>query len=218
MRSATLLLTLILTLPLLLCGEANAVEKTNRVQFGKIKTGASLGTFMTFNKNYTKSEPTSFAETIKEVSPEGMWNPLPNQMSTSGTILNHLSTIEVTSSETGCGMIPRLIFLTGPEKSTAELYAYEFTICDDSKLLNTETVLDQYIAKYGMYDAKDYDRNMIIYNEVKNRYRVGVTPLEGKNEKAGLTITIVDSEIFKLKYREWRLELKKARKTVQKLF
>ncbi|VAX17772.1 hypothetical protein MNBD_NITROSPINAE01-10, partial [hydrothermal vent metagenome] len=116
------------------------------------------------------------------------------------------------------GKVPRLMFLTGPGKSSAGLYAYEFTICDNSKLLNPETVMDQYIAKYGMYDVKDYDRNMIIYNGVQERYRVAVSPLTGQKDEVGLTITIVDNEVFKSKYREWRLELKKAAKTVQKLF
>jgi hypothetical protein len=61
-----------------------------------------------------------------------------------------------------------------------------------------------------MYDEKDYDRDMIIYNNVQKRYRVSVRPYIQQDGPSGVIVTVVDEGIFLDAYTSWRVALRLA--------
>ncbi len=201
---------------------AYALEKDNRIQFGSVTTGESLNAFIKLNKGYTKADPESWLKFSSANAKDGMWAPAPDKDVYSNRVLSKLSTIVVSTQKPECGKVSRLLYLGSPPRPKGKpditLYAYEYILCDITGFVSSSFMLDQYISKYGMYDLKDYDRGLVVYNDVKKRFRVGVKPYTADKEKAGLAITIVDNQVFRDKYLSWRIALKEAYKTVRNLF
>jgi len=205
-------------------GEKNGVnQRYNKTSFGSFHTAISLDMFLISNPGYKKAEETSWVEFSKDKFDfSRIWAPQPEKMATSHRTLSHIGSIMVTSAQNDCGKSPRLLFLkssdTKNDDSSFKLFAFEYNICDTTGLLSPEDMIDRYIAKYGMYELKDYDRNMIVYTNVTERYKVGARPFVRKEKRQGLTVTVVDDKIFENVYRSWRGALRKADKSVMASF
>ncbi len=225
MKIATILLV---TALISASGAGEPKPRFNRVSFGPVEPGQTLKLFLGSSKGYKKSDPVKWIEFVKPDDVTRIWTPVPADMPLSQRALGRIPVIEVSGPEQKCGSTPRLVFLAGPperggspgqEGSAPSLFAYEHIICDTTGLVPPDVMVDQYIAKYGMYDAKDYDRNQVVYNNVRKRYRVGVRPFVSKGEgPGGIVVTVVDEAIFREKYLAWRATMQGATRRVQRLF
>ncbi|VAX18352.1 hypothetical protein MNBD_NITROSPINAE03-185 [hydrothermal vent metagenome] len=197
----------------------DTVKRYNKTSFGQFRTAVGLDMFLKANPGYKKSDETGWVEFVRDRFDYGkIWAPAPEKMVMSKRTLSHMGAVLVTSAENACGTAPRLLFLKSSDTkkgdSSFELFAFEYNICDTTGLLSPEDMVDRYIAKYGMYEQKDYDRNMIVYTNVTERYKVGARPFSGKENERGLTVTVVDDKIFENVYRSWRGALRKADKSI----
>ncbi|MBI4665382.1 MAG: hypothetical protein HY751_03105 [Nitrospinae bacterium] len=196
--------------------------RQNRVDFGPFTPGAPL--FLETAPALKDSGQTNWLKFTKDADKLSVWAPAPEDIKISERIAAKIPVMTVTSPEQGCGSAPRLLFLSGPvaavttaaetkPAATGKLYSYEYVVCDPSGLLTPESMTDQYISKYGMYDGKDYDRQMIFYKNVQGHYRVGVRPFTG-GDRAGLMVTVVDENVFREVYQQWRGVIRSASKRV----
>lgn len=195
------------------------VKKMNRVSFGQVAPGEDLKLFLDVNKEYKASKGVNWLEFAKPDDKTTIWATAPDDVSISKKVLGRMPVISVTGPGSKCETTSTLLFLEGPAKqSGSNLFLYEYNVCDNTGLVTPQTMMDQYIAKYGMYDKKDYDRNMIIYKNVREHFRVAVRPFTPGEGPGGITITVVDDDVFRQKYFGWRASLKKATEVVRKLF
>ncbi len=197
--------------------------RDNKVAFGSFHTAQDLAVFLVSHPGYQKSDETGWIKFNENKFDYGrIWAPEPSSLPVSTRTVSHIKVVLVTSPGNECATAPRLLFLKAPETASGasifRLFAYEYNICDNTNMLNPDDMLKQYIAKYGMYDKKDYDRNMIIYNNVTGGYRLGARTFEGEGEKRGLTITVVDDEVFSDIYRLWRGVLRLADNKIRSSF
>jgi len=209
---------------LILAGQAFAEDKkpakqrTNRVEFGSYMTGLTIELA---SAAYKDAPRTNWLKYSAPQEKNNVWVAAPADMVMAENVASRIPVIATAAPTAGCGMAPRLIFLAGPSQTAAvsgKLYAYEYNICDTSGLLSTDMMMDQYISKYGVYDEKDYDRKMIIYNNVSGKYRVGVRPLSGVNDKTGITVTVIDDSVFRDTYGQWRMAVRKAARIAKQEF
>jgi hypothetical protein len=115
------------------------------------------------------------------------------------------------------------MFISGPpprgqNQPGGTMFSYEYNVCDATGLLSTDDMILQYMSKYGVHDARDYARNMIVYNNVRGELRVGVKPMEGAKDRAGVTITVVNDKVFREVYQSWRSLLRTADKRMKDEF
>jgi len=197
--------------------------RENRVVFGSFHTGQNIRLFNTSHTGYTKSKEVDWLKFNADISDyKRIWAPLPEKSVLSRRTLSHIKVIEMTKEKQACQSSPRSLFLKSPgaggKLSTSRLYAYEFIICDNTKLLTPDDMMRQYVDKYGMYDEKDFDRKMIVYNNVLNRYRLGIRPYYGDKDGNGLVVTIVDNDVFTDTYIAWRGTLRTANEKIKTLF
>lgn len=197
------------------------VERHNKVRFGKARTGQSMVIFESLAAGYAKSDEQSWVTFAGDIFNHGrVWAPSPAGISVSPRTAEKISVVVMTSATKACGAIPRSLFLKFPGGSSVpyRLYAYEFIVCDETNLLRPQDMVNQYISKYGMYDEKDYDRSMAIYNNVTKNYRVGVSPLEMEEGRAGMLISVVDEDVFRDVYLAWQMALRSADARTQTRF
>ncbi|MFQ5433177.1 MAG: hypothetical protein ACE5EN_11820 [Nitrospinota bacterium] len=118
-----------------------------------------------------------------------------------------------------CDSVVEAVFLGHPldrrSRTPEVLYAYSYLICAGSTLLSSDRLMDEYMEKYGNYDAKDYDRNQIVYQNVKGQYEVRVKPVTSSNGKPALVITVTDEEQLKRTYDAWRRKVREAEKAAK---
>ncbi|MBI5814969.1 MAG: hypothetical protein HZB29_05100 [Nitrospinae bacterium] len=221
MKKAIFFLALfVLTLPAGAAENKPAKVRNNRVDFGPYVTGMALS--LAAAPGYKDSAKVTWEAYSKESDRKSVWALAPEDVSIAENIVSRMPVLVVNAPAIGCDMAPRLMFLVDPAAGAGEgsgkLFAYEYNVCDTSGMLNTEMMMDQYIAKYGMYDRKDYDRKMIVYHNVMKKYRVGVRPLEGVAGKVGLTITVLGDEVFRSAYQNWRAAIRTATRKAQREF
>ena len=118
-----------------------------------------------------------------------------------------------------CNSVVEAVFLGRPVdrrgKTVETLYSYSYLVCADSRLLSSNRLLDEYMEKYGNYDVKDYDRNQIVYQNVKGQYEVRVKPVTSSSQRPGLIITVTDEKLLKHAYDAWRGKLRAAEKAAK---
>lgn len=196
--------------------EAKEVKtRYNKTSFNLFHTDISLDMFLIANPGYQKSDETSWVEFVRDKFEYGrIWAPEPEKLAMSERTLSHMGAVLVTSPANDCATAPRLLFLKSSDRknddSSFKLFAFEYNVCDTTGLLSPKDMLDRYIAKYGMYELKDYDRDMVVYTNVTERYKVGVRVFTEGGESQGLTITVVDDKVFGDTYRSWRGALRRA--------
>ncbi len=215
MKYHTRIFVIFLIALLILSTAAIAGERENRVRYGDFRTGEGLQTFLIAHAGLERGKGeswTSFSRRENEI-----WAPAPEKRSLSSVILDKMKVHTISTKDNRCGASPRQVFL---ERSNgkAEMYAYEFNICDSSGLIDPVSSVEQYIRKYGMYDSKNYDRDMVIYDNVKKRFRVGAHPYNSENGVSGATVTIVDSVVFDEVYADWKVALRKAAERLRMRF
>jgi hypothetical protein len=192
-----------------------------RTDFGFYKAGMSL--FLENSPNYKESSKQVWRDYVKAGDPKSIWASAPAGFFVSERIAARLPVIVVASPDQGCDTAPRLMFISGPPTSGkiqpgGTLLSYEYNVCDTTGLLSTDDMILQYMTKYGVHDARDYARNMIVYNNVIGGLRVGVKPMEGAKERAGVTITVVNDKVFRDAYQSWRSLLRSADKRMKDEF
>lgn len=198
--------------------KTEAKERYNKVSYGEIKTGRTISSVMTEQAPYKKGESASWTDFTSTEPEERIWAPAPEDMSVSRSVASHITITTARTQAPRCGEASRMLFVSSPaDGPNGRLYAYEFVACDTTGLLTPQIMLDQYIAKYGMYDKKDYDLDMIIYNNVHGRYRVGVRPFTSQDNRAGIVITVVDDDVYRDVYEKTLSSLRKAFETVKAL-
>ncbi|VAX19806.1 hypothetical protein MNBD_NITROSPINAE02-2175 [hydrothermal vent metagenome] len=219
MKIATILLV---TALISASGAGEPKPRFNRVSFGPVKSGQTLKLFLGSSQGYKKSDPVKWIDFAKPDDVKRIWTPVPSGMALSQRVLGRMPVTEVSGPKRECGSTPRLVFLAGPPGqagSAPSLFVYEHIICDTTGLVPPDVMVDQYIAKYGMYDAKDYDRNQVVYDNVRKRYRVGVRPFVSTGKgSGGIVVTVVDEATFREKYFAWRATMQGATRRVQSLF
>lgn len=192
-----------------------------RTDFGFYKAGMAL--FLENSPNYKESSKLVWRDYVKANDPKNIWAAAPSGFFVSDRIAAKLPVFVVTSPDQGCDTAPRLMFISGPPSNGknqpgGSLLSYEYNVCDTTGLLSTDDLILQYMTKYGVNDAKDYARNMIIYNNVAGGLRVGVRPMDGAKERAGITITVVNDSAFRDAYQAWRSLLRRADKRMKEEF
>ncbi len=197
--------------------------RENRVVFGSFHTGQDMRLFNASHTGYTKAEEVDWIKFNADIFDyTKIWAPLPEKRALARRTLSHIKVIEMTKGKQACQSSPRSLFLKSPgaggKLSVFRLYAYEFIICDNTKLLSPDDMIKQYVDKYGMYDEKDFDRKMIIYKNVLNRYRLGIRPYYGDKGESGLVMTVVDDDVFTETYIAWRGTLRTANEKIRNLF
>ncbi|MBF0291858.1 MAG: hypothetical protein HQK86_06830 [Nitrospinae bacterium] len=198
-----------------------AKEREIRTDFGFFKAGMNI--FLEKSPGYKESSKLAWSDYLKAGDPKNIWATAPAGFFVSDRIATKLPVIVVTSPDQGCDTAPRLLFLAGPPTSGPNqpggtLFSYEYNVCDTSGLLSSDEMIFQYMTKYGVHDAKDYGRNMIVYNNVRGGLRVGVRPMEGAKDRAGITITVVNDNAFRDVYQLWRSLLRKSDKRAREEF
>jgi len=193
-------------------------ERNNKVIFGPVFTGQELEKFLASHPGYGKGEEVKWTKfNADPFDFSRVWAPAPEKMALSSKVMAYMPILPVTANKAGCGVAPRLLFL-GTPANQYKLFVFEYVICDNTSLLDSRDLLNQYVAKYGIYDDKDYDRGMIIYKTVADHYRVGVSPHTTEEGKNGLMITVADSEVFSQAYHAWRIKLRQAGVMARSLF
>lgn len=194
-------------------------ERANNVRFGGVRTGMSVSNFVREGEPYRKAESMAWLAFQRLDQAERIWAPPPEGMALSGKVLSLMMVTPVAGARPACSSAPRMLFVSGPPGGPGvRLYAYEYMICDASGLLDPGILIDQYITKYGIYDWKDYDLDMIVYKNVQKRYRVGARPAVSEDGRAAIVVTVVDNDVFKDAYFAWRRALRKAYASVRDLF
>lgn len=192
--------------------------RQNKVEFDLMTTGQRLEVFLTAWPQYTKSEPVSWeAFTKNPFDYARMWTPFPEDEYLPGRIAKALDVVTLTASAPACDMAPRVLFIRSAGGGY-HLYAFEFNVCDATGMLTPAEMVQQYIAKYGVFDVKDYDRQMIVYRNVKTQYAVGARPVTLEGSRTALTVTVADMNTFKRALRSWRLALSTAEAVVKNDF
>lgn len=211
-----------------LCGQSFAQDKQvkvkqreNRTDFGFYKAGMAI--FLENSPGYKESSRLVWSDYVKAGDPKNIWAAAPAGFFVSDRIAAKMPVIVVASPDQGCDTAPRLMFLAGPpmrgeSQPGGMLFSYEYNVCDTTGLLSADDMIVQYMSKYGVHDAKDYGRNMIVYNNVRGELRVGVKPMEGVKDRAGITITVVNDKAFREVYQSWRSLLRTADKRVREEF
>lgn len=203
-----------------LAQDKQAKPREIRTDFGFYKAGMSI--FLETSPNYRESSKLVWRDYIRLNDPKNIWAAAPAGFFVSDRISAKMPVIVVTSPDQGCDTAPRLMFISGPPRGQNQpggtLFSYEYNVCDNTGLLSTDDMIVQYMTKYGVHDAKDYARNMIVYNNVRGELRVGVKPMEGGKDRAGITITVVDDKVFREVYQSWRSLLRTADKRVKDEF
>lgn len=222
MRIIILSLAVILSIPGPSSAQAKQVKQREmRTDFGFFKAGMSI--FLENSPGYKESSKLAWQDYVKADDPKNIWAAAPAGFFVSDRIAAKLPVIVVTSPDQGCDTAPRLMFLAGPpaqgqNQAGGTLLSYEYNVCDTTGLLSADEMIFQYMTKYGVHDAKDYGRNMIVYNNVQGGLRVGVKPMEGAKDRAGITITVVNDNAFREVYQSWRSLLRKTDKRVREEF
>lgn len=129
------------------------------------------------------------------------------------------STIATLDKGERCGKPVEAVFLAIPRKDGERrvLYSYRYLACAGDPLVSPTRFLDKYLEKYGLYDAKDFDRNQHIYYNVQGRYEVRVRPVKEGNV-AALEIGVADNAVFTEAYKAWRARLRGAEESVKEKF
>jgi hypothetical protein len=196
-------------------------QRENRTDFGFYTAGMAI--FLENSPGYKESSRLVWRDYVKAADPKNIWATAPAGYFVSDRIAAKLPVIVVTSPDQGCDTAPRLMFLAGPPaqgktQPGGTLFSYEYNVCDATGLLSADEMIFQYMSKYGAHDAKDYGRNMIVYNNVRGELRVGVKPMESAKDRTGVTITVVNDKAFRDVYQSWRSLLRSADKRVKEEF
>ena len=196
--------------------------RLNKVEFDLMTTGQRLEAFLSAYPHFAKSAPVSWeAYTKNPFDYTRMWTPLPEGEYLPNRIAKTLDVVTLTASAPSCDMPPRVLFIRGADGGGYGgyyLYAFEYNVCDITGMLTPAEMVQQYIAKYGVFDAKDYDRQMIIYRNVKSQYAVGARPATLEGNKTAITVTVADENVLKRALRSWRLALSTAEAVVKNDF
>jgi hypothetical protein len=209
-----------------LCGPSLAQgkqvkQRENRTDFGFFKAGMNI--FLEKSPGYKESSKLVWRDYVRADDPKNIWASAPAGFFISERISAKMPVIVVTSPDQGCDTAPRLMFISGPpargqSQPGGTLFSYEYNLCDTTGLLSTDDMILQYMSKYGVHDTRDYARNMIVYNNVRGELRVGVKPMEGAKDRAGVTITVVNDKVFREVYQSWRSLLRTTDKRVKDEF
>lgn len=222
MRIIILALAVILSISGFSSAQTKQVKQREmRTDFGFYKAGMSI--FLENSPGYKESSKLVWRDYLKADDPKNIWAASPAGFFVSDRVASKLPVIMVTSPDQGCDTAPRLMFLAGPpgrgqNQPGGTLFSYEYNLCDTTGLLSADEMIFQYMSKYGVHDAKDYARNMIVYNNVRGDLRVGVKPMEGAKDRAGITITVVNDNAFREVYQLWRSLLRKSDKRAREEF
>jgi hypothetical protein len=146
-------LGLVIVVSLLTFGHAIAQEKekkekthNNRVEYSTFSTGLDLELFLNSYEGYGKSEATPWAKfTEDSLDLKRIWAPLPRNTPLARQVVDMMSVTKVTSSNAECGIAPQLLFINS-SNGASKMFAYEYNICDQSGLLNSKAIMDQYMA------------------------------------------------------------------------
>lgn len=204
-----------------LAQDKQAKLRENRTDFGFYTAGMSI--FLENSPSYKESSKLVWRDYVKANDPKNIWAAAPAGLSVSDRIAAKIPVIVVTSPDQGCETAPRLMFISGaPSRGQNQpggtMFSYEYNVCDTTGLLSTDDMILQYMSKYGVHDTRDYARNMIVYNNVRGELRVGVKPMEGAKDRAGVTITVVNDKVFREVYQSWRSLLRTADKRMKEEF
>lgn len=178
----------------------------NRVIYDLYRTAVDLDLFRLNFPQYAVGTTVSWNDFTATTATPELWAPAPRSTFVPELAARHLTATPLTAPA-ACDTASHALFLTDAD-GAAKLYAYVYRACDPSGLLTPEGLVREYVYKYGMYDEKKYDWEMILYRNVKQRYRVGVAPWTGPNGEAGVAITVVDDKVFDDALYSWRLRLK----------
>ena len=201
--------------------EVKETVHDNRTVYGEISTGLQAAHFVTrfpgfkevvtglYRKLEIRSD-TDFTINIKSDAKLGL-------------LERYLERIPVRflrpADTLACDSIVEAVFLGHPldrRGITPEaLYSYSYLTCAKSTMISSNRLLDKYMEKYGNYDAKDYDRNQIVYKNVNRQYEVRVKPVTSSSKMPGLVVTVTDELLLKHTYDAWRKKLREVEKSAK---
>ncbi|MBF0169670.1 MAG: hypothetical protein HQK87_01050 [Nitrospinae bacterium] len=209
-----------LLLALLLPATAQAADKEakppmreNRVVYDLYRTEQSYEDFRLHFPQFTGGEPVSWGEFNAPTATPGIWAPAPQEVHVPSLPSKHMK-VRLVSTDERCDSASRALFLIDAD-GKERLYAYVYHACDRSGLLTSAGIQTQYLYKYGMYDEKIFDREMILYRNVRDRYRVGVAPWNSPDGAAGVAITVIDDTLFSSTLTSWKVLIKRTYEQAQ---
>lgn len=221
----------VILLAALCLGDALAADKSpagkkpsprheNRVDYLGLPTGSTFGQFAVAHKGTVEKAVGNFLELENRSRTDFSYTlKRPKEFEGFDRFLRRIPVriVNIMGAD-NCGMPLDAVFLGVPhDKGDRELlFSYSYVTCADDTLVTPGRFLDKYIEKYGMYDARDYDRGHHIYHNVQGRYEVRVKPAAGK--RAMLIITVSDNAVFSEAYKAWRSRLRRAEETTRGKF
>jgi len=220
--------------PFASAAEVKETVHNNRTDYGDVSTGLRAVTFMNRFPGF-KEAVTGLYLTL-EIRSDTDFTINIRRPEKLGLIERYLEKIPVRflrpADALACNSVVEAVFLGHPParpkrsygaagpgdrlgKTPETLYSYSYLACADSTLISSDRLLDKYMEKYGNYDAKDYDRSQIVYQNVKGQYEVRVRPVTSSSGKPALAITVTDDGIIKLAYDAWRKRLREVEESAK---
>lgn len=188
--------------------------------YGGLKTGSTFLDVIENHPGWNPAEDGAFAEYEKKKFEGGDYFLMrPKDFTTSDRIVAKMKIAFYRPASAVCGAPVEFRFLSGPPGVGADggrLYSYDYLICDASGEMTSRRMVEQFMDKYGMFDEKDYDRNISIYHQ--NDFTVGVRGYSAEEGVTGLLITVLNHEVFKEAYIGWRGYLRNVDSKVKNKF
>lgn len=215
MKRIILSLTLALLLPTApsRAAEEEPVVRENRVTYDLYRTKQTYDDFRLRFPTFSGAEPVSWEEFISPASTPSIWAPAPDAVYVPTLPRRHM-TARLLTAQPACDDASQALFLKDAD-GKERLYAYVYHVCDRSGLLTPGGLQTQYLYKYGMYDEKVFDRDMILYKNVRKAFRVGVEPWSSPDGMAGVAITVIDDELFDQTVTSWKVLIKRTYEQAQ---
>ncbi len=193
--------------------EKKPTPRENRVIYDLYRTKQTYHDFRLHFPQFTGAEPVSWGQFSAPTATHDIWAPAPPEIYVPTLPARHM-TARLVATEARCDNASQALFLkdaVGRER----LYAYVYQACDRSGLLTPRGLQTQYLYKYGMYDEKIFDREMILYKNVREGYRVGVAPWRSPDGAAGVSITVIDDALFHETVTSWKVLIKRTYEQAQ---
>lgn len=187
---------------------ANTVSgHANRTEYGNIKTMLTQEKFERSYSGFSKGKVENLQRKIS-AGKNSVFITIPKTAPRSERIEKNIRTVTYSAPKKSCSAPAQLLFLHTADGAES-LYAYEYLICDDSGLLSPEKIVDKYLARYGMYDRRDYENNLYIYDNVGKYRHVAIKPIS-IDGKSALQITITDDRAYINAYDSWKEKIRNA--------
>ncbi len=199
-------LLVILLLPSELYAKTSPTHE-NRTEYGHLKTMLGQEKFEQLYDEFSKGKLEDLHSKVS-AGKNRIFVTIPKKATRSDRIEKNIRAVTYTATKNSCSAPARLLFLHTADGKKS-LYAYEYLICDDSGLLSPGKIVDKYLARYGMYDRRDYENNLYIYDNVGRYRHVAIKPIS-IDGKSALRITVTDDRAYKNAYDSWKEKIGNA--------